>query len=217
MRGRLIHATVSARARELQKLEFAQPRQAVATPSLGVLSDSWGVNQVFGIRPTATPSLHGLWKIRADGTAVMAAPFPPFFQSLIHDVALDRRGNVYVSTACAERFGGSASTGGSISGATAIFWRDRSTRCLGSLRRQWSRLSPGGAVWGFESLIQPRKCLVIVSEGERDELSDPQRVNERLRSRVLTPVSQGFGRRSSLIVSCCELLAECSGRFPPGW
>jgi len=43
------------------------------------------------------PGLHGLWKIRLDGTAEMAAAFPSFFQSLINDVAIDRRGNIYVS------------------------------------------------------------------------------------------------------------------------
>ncbi|HJU42699.1 MAG TPA: hypothetical protein VJ691_07780 [Vicinamibacterales bacterium] len=43
------------------------------------------------------PALHGLWRIDRSGTATLAAPFPPLFQSLLNDVAIDRRGNVYVS------------------------------------------------------------------------------------------------------------------------
>lgn len=43
------------------------------------------------------PGLHGLWKVERDGTATRAAAFPAFFQSLLNDVAIDRRGNIYVS------------------------------------------------------------------------------------------------------------------------
>lgn len=40
-------------------------------------------------------TLHGLWRIERDGTATLAAPFPS--GSLLNDVAIDERGNVYVS------------------------------------------------------------------------------------------------------------------------
>lgn len=43
------------------------------------------------------PAKHGLWRIEGDGTVTRVAAFPPFFQSLINDVAIDPRGHVYVS------------------------------------------------------------------------------------------------------------------------
>lgn len=43
------------------------------------------------------PALHGLWKVQTDGTALRMAALPPFFVSLPNDVAIDPRGNVYVS------------------------------------------------------------------------------------------------------------------------
>lgn len=43
------------------------------------------------------PQLHGLWRIERDGTATKAADLPAGFQSLINDVAIDQRGNVYAS------------------------------------------------------------------------------------------------------------------------
>lgn len=43
------------------------------------------------------PTVHGLWRVHPDGSASLAAPFPPFFASLLNDVAIDPRGNVYVS------------------------------------------------------------------------------------------------------------------------
>lgn len=42
-------------------------------------------------------TLHGLWRIDEDGTATLAAPFPSSFETLLNDVAIDQRGNVYVS------------------------------------------------------------------------------------------------------------------------
>jgi sugar lactone lactonase YvrE len=43
------------------------------------------------------PAVHGLWRIEPDGTASLAAAAPPFFGSLLNDVAVDPRGNVYAS------------------------------------------------------------------------------------------------------------------------
>lgn len=43
------------------------------------------------------PALHGLWRVKTDGTAHRVAALPPFFVSLPNDVAIDPRGNVYVS------------------------------------------------------------------------------------------------------------------------
>jgi sugar lactone lactonase YvrE len=40
---------------------------------------------------------HGLWRIERNGTAARVAAFPMSFASLLNDVAIDRRGNVYVS------------------------------------------------------------------------------------------------------------------------
>jgi DNA-binding beta-propeller fold protein YncE len=48
------------------------------------------------------PDLHGLWKVRPDATAERVAAFPASFASLPNDVAIDPRGNVYVS----DSFGG---------------------------------------------------------------------------------------------------------------
>ena len=42
------------------------------------------------------PGLHGLWRVEPDGTATLAASFAPY-PSLLNDVAIDPRGNVYVS------------------------------------------------------------------------------------------------------------------------
>lgn len=43
------------------------------------------------------PTRHGLWRVERNGTASRVASFPAFFESLLNDVAIDRRGNVYVS------------------------------------------------------------------------------------------------------------------------
>ncbi len=43
------------------------------------------------------PSLHGVWRVRPDGTADLVAPLPAFFESLPNDVTVDPKNNVYVS------------------------------------------------------------------------------------------------------------------------
>jgi hypothetical protein len=43
------------------------------------------------------PTVHGLWSVAPDGTARLVGAAPPFFGSLLNDVATDPRGNVYVS------------------------------------------------------------------------------------------------------------------------
>jgi sugar lactone lactonase YvrE len=43
------------------------------------------------------PSVHGLWRVAPDGTASRAGVAPAFFGSVLNDVAIDTRSNVYVS------------------------------------------------------------------------------------------------------------------------
>lgn len=43
------------------------------------------------------PSLHGVWRVRPDGTVDLVAPLPAFFESLPNDVTVDPKNNVYVS------------------------------------------------------------------------------------------------------------------------
>lgn len=43
------------------------------------------------------PQLHGLWKVRPNGTATRVGTLPASFASLPNDVTIDNRGNVYVS------------------------------------------------------------------------------------------------------------------------
>jgi sugar lactone lactonase YvrE len=48
-------------------------------------------------------SLHGVWKVQPDGTAELVAALPLGFQSLPNGIAIDNRGNVYVSDSYAGR------------------------------------------------------------------------------------------------------------------
>lgn len=48
-------------------------------------------------------TLHGIWKVDPDGSAMLAAPLPIFFESLPNDIAIDNRGNVYASDSFAGR------------------------------------------------------------------------------------------------------------------
>ncbi len=54
-------------------------------------------NVYVAVAAFVDPDLHGLWKVRPDGTAERVVALPAFFVSLPNDVAIDPRGNVYVS------------------------------------------------------------------------------------------------------------------------
>jgi len=63
---------------------------------IGMDVDRFG-NVYAAVAAFLDPDLHGLWKVRPDGTAERVGPLPAFFVSLPNDVAVDPRSNVYVS------------------------------------------------------------------------------------------------------------------------
>lgn len=63
---------------------------------IGMDVDRFG-NVYAAVAAFLDPDLHGLWKVRPDGTAERVGALPAFFVSLPNDVAIDPRGNVYVS------------------------------------------------------------------------------------------------------------------------
>lgn len=73
-------------------LEVSSPLSFV----LGMDVSSNGILYV-AVNAFLDPSVHGVWKVDPDGTAILAAAAPPFFGSLLNDVAVDPAGNVYIS------------------------------------------------------------------------------------------------------------------------
>jgi sugar lactone lactonase YvrE len=72
---------------------------AVSSPLsflLGLDVTSTGVLYA-GVNAFLDPSVHGVWRVLPDGTASRVAAAPAFFGSLLNDVAIDPKGNVYVS------------------------------------------------------------------------------------------------------------------------
>jgi DNA-binding beta-propeller fold protein YncE len=63
---------------------------------IGIDVDRHG-NVYAALAAFLAPDLHGLWKVQRDGTAERVGALPAFFASLPNDVAIDPRGNVYVS------------------------------------------------------------------------------------------------------------------------
>jgi sugar lactone lactonase YvrE len=63
---------------------------------LGMDTDRTG-NLYVAVVAHLDPDFHGLWKVQPDGTAERVAALPAFFVGLPNDVAIDPRGNVYVS------------------------------------------------------------------------------------------------------------------------